>query len=696
MIKSKLEDKKGLKQGKVKYLVIAYLTAFISGFCVMVVEIIAGRLIARYLGVSLYTWTSVIGVVLAGISFGNYVGGKIADRFQGERALSVLFILSSLSCAIVPSLNNLMGNFPLLFHLSWPVRIIIHVGLIFFLPSCILGMISPVVTKFALDQGFRTGRTIGNVYAFNVGGSILGTFITGFFLIAHLGSISVVWTVAGVLGVIGLLYGRSFFSYSWIVILIFLIFVSFSPLSWTKMVAGRLFLVEPDKDEVIYEKDSQYSYIRIVKGLQPGVYEFMLDGLSHSRMSLKEPTNPEYIYRYHRTYVDILKNLTFRKEKVSVLILGGGGYVFPRYVKELFPKSHIEVVEIDPQVTKAAIKAFGFSPENIKIHHLDARNYVEDLARRKKDGEKIEGFDFIFGDVVFGLAVPYQLTTYEYDEKISQLLKPNGLYVVTLVDSDKSSQFLNAMLNTLNKVFPYTYVIVPGRKQVFESGYETFVVVSSLRKIDKKKFEFASREFGGKLLNRDDLETIKKNSKDIVLTDDFAPVGNLLKDVFCMQGERMVCRRIVDLGRKFIMQGKLEEAIGQFQKVLHIDPNFVEAYNDIGSLKGWQGKYDEAIDYYKKALSIEPEFKPALIGLGSAYERKGNIEEAKKIYSKVLKIYPETASVYVSLGNVLFKEGKLDEAIVNYRKALELEPDFEVARKNLDIAIKLLERENNE
>jgi predicted membrane-bound spermidine synthase len=52
-------------------------TVFISSLCIMVVELVAGRLIARHVGSSLYTWTSVIGIVLAGIAAGNYIGGRI-------------------------------------------------------------------------------------------------------------------------------------------------------------------------------------------------------------------------------------------------------------------------------------------------------------------------------------------------------------------------------------------------------------------------------------------------------------------------------------------------------------------------------------------------------------------------------------------------------------------------------------------
>ena len=217
-------------QPKSRYLIICYLTALIGGFCVMTVELVAGRLIARYVGVSLYTWTSVIGVVLAGISLGNYLGGRIADKFSSEKALSTLFIMASMGCVLIPPLNNLMGNSVIGVSFSWPARITMHVAIIFFLPSCILGMISPVVAKFALDQGLKTGRTIGNIYAFSAAGSILGTFITGFFLIARIGTVAIVWTIAGTLALIGLLYrSKKLLPCLWISILILLATLSFSP-----------------------------------------------------------------------------------------------------------------------------------------------------------------------------------------------------------------------------------------------------------------------------------------------------------------------------------------------------------------------------------------------------------------------------------------------------------------------------------
>ena len=124
-----------------------------------------------------------------------------------------------------PIFNQLAGNWVILIILPWSVRTILHVAFIFLLPSALLGMISPVVAKFALDQGLKTGQTVGNVYAWGAIGSIVGTFFTGFFLIATLGTIKVIWILAVLLAIIGIFYRRKFFlPYLWLGILAILFF----------------------------------------------------------------------------------------------------------------------------------------------------------------------------------------------------------------------------------------------------------------------------------------------------------------------------------------------------------------------------------------------------------------------------------------------------------------------------------------
>jgi len=122
-------------------------TVAVAAACIMGVEILSTRLVARYLGASLYTWTSAIGVVLACISLGNYVGGRIADRYRPRQTLSSLFIGSSLLVARIPMVSTWLGEWSALDVFSWPTHIFLHFLIVFVLPVTMLGTMSPVVAK---------------------------------------------------------------------------------------------------------------------------------------------------------------------------------------------------------------------------------------------------------------------------------------------------------------------------------------------------------------------------------------------------------------------------------------------------------------------------------------------------------------------------------------------------------------------
>src|SRR5881227_3054750 len=130
---------------------IAYLVVFVASCCTLILEILAGRILAPFIGVSLYTWTSIIGVVLAGISLGNFVGGQIADRWPYRRTLGILLMAGGLaSLAILPLINiataipsgdlvdagnRLGGVLPLDRAALLILRIVVVTSLIFFPPS---------------------------------------------------------------------------------------------------------------------------------------------------------------------------------------------------------------------------------------------------------------------------------------------------------------------------------------------------------------------------------------------------------------------------------------------------------------------------------------------------------------------------------------------------------------------------------
>src|SRR5215218_730820 len=189
---------------------VSLLIVFMASFCTMVLELVAGRILAPFIGVSLYTWTSIIGVCLAGISAGNFIGGVLADKAGSRRTLGLillgggLFSLIILPLAALDLTSLIPKEGPIARDIWLIVRIVVVTALLFLPPTLILGMVSPIVIKLALTDLRQTGSIAGKIYAFSTVGSIVGTFLTGFYLVSAFG------TRAIVLGVAVILIGMAF------------------------------------------------------------------------------------------------------------------------------------------------------------------------------------------------------------------------------------------------------------------------------------------------------------------------------------------------------------------------------------------------------------------------------------------------------------------------------------------------------
>src|SRR5687767_15281343 len=99
----------------------AYLIVFMSSLCTLTLEIVAGRILAPFIGVSLFTWTSIIGVVLAGISLGNYLGGVLADRLGSRRTLGLILLAGGLASLVVLPLATM--DLTAVFPRTWPLML---------------------------------------------------------------------------------------------------------------------------------------------------------------------------------------------------------------------------------------------------------------------------------------------------------------------------------------------------------------------------------------------------------------------------------------------------------------------------------------------------------------------------------------------------------------------------------------------
>jgi predicted membrane-bound spermidine synthase len=503
-----------------------HLIIFISSACIMIIELVAGRLIARHLGNSLYTWTSIIAVILAGMSIGNFIGGRMADRWKPESFIGWLFMIASALCLMTLVLNNFIAEHSLLGGLNWPLRTFLSVLLIFLMPALALGTISPVTAKMALNRSETVGATIGSVYAWGAVGSILGTLVTGFFLIAWLGSKGVVLSVALALAIIGLCLGPHRWVHAiWVVITCIAFVLSRMPNKNIIELLSAIGLRDPVKD--IFAADSNYQYVSVFQQEADDeghtVLVLRLDYLEHGYV---DPQDPTYLqYEYEQVYADLTERLSGDRERLATFFIGGGSYSFPRWILSQWPGSKVDVAEIDPLVLEANYRALGLPSDTpIKTILLDARNAVDSMP-------EVQQYDLIFGDAFNDLSAPWHLLTLEFSQKIKHHLRPGGAYLVNVVDDFESGLLLGSFYLTLKRIFKNVYIFCTDADGV-SAGRDTFVLLATDAPVEVSDLQPGhDTDFPGSVLTEANLDELAKKCKGRILTDDDAPVENLLEPV---------------------------------------------------------------------------------------------------------------------------------------------------------------------
>ncbi len=499
-------------------------TVFVGSFCLMVIELVASRILAPHIGVSLYSWTSIIGVIMAGIASGNYLGGKIADRFPSPRLIVAVFLLGSLTTiGILPvarlvTLHNWFASLPVI--LNFTMKTVC----IFFLPAVILSMVSPAVIKLTLADLGKTGGIVGTIYAWSTAGSILGTFMTGFFFILWFGTRMIIWLIAG-----ALVLSAAASWFSWQVSERWKLSVKNASLAVLAiMVAFSGVYLSMNRETWLetYTKESSYYAISVTNEDEFKV--LILDHLVHSYSVPGDPSNLHYAYL--KVFSEVVSYLVRDNPAPSLLHLGGGGYSFPRYMEAVYPGSKNEVVEIDPAVTEIAYRELGLSPgTSVETHNMDARFFLN----RLEEGGK---YDFVVGDVFNDKSTPYHLTTVEFDTLVKRAMTPEGVYLINIIDDYQDGRYMPSFLLTLKQVFRHVYLIGTGLIPE-NAAISTFVIAATDREVDFQAFRDYVTKTTGKYpysYPRDNewVDDYLSQREPVLLTDDYAPTDILVAEIF--------------------------------------------------------------------------------------------------------------------------------------------------------------------
>lgn len=179
------------------------LLAFISGFSIMAVELLGGRVLAPYFGSSIYVWGSLITIFMVALSAGYLLGGRWSVYQPSLRKFSLLYFFGAL--ALLPLV--VMGEeiMQLVFlHITDPrYGSLVAATCLFFIPTTILGMIAPYSVRLLVRNTRHSGEIAGMLYFISTLGSALGTLITSFYLVLWFDIETILFSLIGLLAVGG-------------------------------------------------------------------------------------------------------------------------------------------------------------------------------------------------------------------------------------------------------------------------------------------------------------------------------------------------------------------------------------------------------------------------------------------------------------------------------------------------------------
>ena len=494
---------------------------FLTGACVLIVEVLAVRVFSPYYGNTIFTVSSVITVILLALSVGYYAGGVAADRRPSRERFFGLILTSGIVLLVLHIVGTL--TLPAISSaLSIEVGPLVSAAMMFLLPAVLLGMVSPFAIKLqsldAPQQGI--GSIAGKIFFWSTLGSITGSLLAGFVLIPTVGvnrvfiAVGIVLVLLGAvpLTMLGLARRRA---------------VASGAGSLVLAVVAAQFAAAPvvGADTIVYQSDGLYQQITIYEGSFLGrPARFLLLDRSESGAMFLDSNDPvDLVYDYTK-YYSLYKVFTPRVR--NALVLGGGAYSIPKALLHELPDAIVDVAEIEPSFLELAKRYFG-AADSPRL-----RNYVEDGRRFLQDSDT--QYDLIFGDVYYSyFSVPPQFTTREFFALAKARLRGEGVFIANMIGdlSRREPSLIMAEIRTFQTVFPNSYFFaVESAERTDQLQNITLVGYNSDRRVDVTAPPVTTHpEALIRFIRYKTVDVARRFelSSYPVLTDDYAPVEYL-------------------------------------------------------------------------------------------------------------------------------------------------------------------------
>ena len=417
-----------------------YLTVFVSGAVVLIIEILGTRIISPFYGATIFVWSSLITVTLGFLALGYYWGGRLVDKKPRVSLVFQVLLAAAGLVVLILKLDQKVLVFTDRYGMKFGP---LAASLLLFAPVFLsLGMVTPMVIRLLSKSVKKSGETAGNVFAVSTAGSVLGAVLAGFFLLPKFSLTEIFMGAAGVLGLIaliGLWWGKSNFLSGLIVFL------------------GVVLLVPKliDSPKNTYRLiDQRQSFFGDIKVVEISNYRCLYVNGSGQTCIDEEGRTDGFFQRFLKKEI---VNLGLDKgSRILLLGLGGGG------ILSLLPEEvGVDIVEIDPEIVKVAKEYFGFEQrqgDNLIID--DARHFLG-----VAEGGK---YDLVLENVALGNSIPAYLLSQESFVEMKRVLKPGGVLWahVGSHEIEGDNQFNQAVYSTARPVFDYGLALSSQKNQV--------------------------------------------------------------------------------------------------------------------------------------------------------------------------------------------------------------------------------------
>ncbi len=488
---------------------------FVSGAVVMALELVGSRILAPVFGDSIFVWGALIGVVMAALSLGYYVGGRMADRRPSYGTFTIILISAGVLILLIPLSSPFILEVVYISGVGDRYGPILASLLLLAAPTTLLGMVSPYSVRMSVESISTLGGISGSLGSISTAGSIFGTFFTVFVLIPSFGVRQIVFSLGVVLIAVAVV-GMTLLEKGLIFTLVLVLMMP------SLFVGGGTFL--GISGNAVVRKDTPYSTLTVVDSDAEMTRTLYLNNMPHSAMYLNGSNRA--VFRY-TDYFNLA--FLFNPGAMRVLFIGGGGFSGPKQFLEYYPHVTVDVVEIDPDVVAVAREHFRVTDDpRLRVFVMDGRSFLREAGI----------YDVVVLDAYSKTYVPFHLMTREFFEVLDEHLSPEGVVVSNLISSliGDTSELLKAEVNTIAGVLPQIYLFPTRSRQLSRIQNIALIATKDPVRVDEADLLNAAEAspVEGVPLGRyvDSLFGLELVSdSELVLTDDYAPAEALLNPI---------------------------------------------------------------------------------------------------------------------------------------------------------------------